>query len=681
MKYSLREEIARSHQTVDNDPIQYDDHEEVNVEMYGNDEGQWSVKVDCTSDPSLSFPMQKFPDQASADHYARQCSDRIIRKKMNESKGMKKYSLVEQIYDGKEILTEGILEWIAGLIGQLIDNWAKSSGKTTSNTKQEIDKAANEKLREEKPDQKFEDMDMSKNENRVILFKCQANYEYSKMLERYSTRFDKLKEVDQWFVPDDEGKAKEWNENEGKLILGSIYEYAAFCQGEIAWWEILGSEETKQIYAAAEKHTTSQSDTYSSSYKWLQYIKSDLNKKCGSVWNYASGTLKVEEAKEPLELHTKMLAKIDEILPILKKATEDKAAEAPEYLKNRPDEEGMQYVIQSLKDETNGTNVNELVRHYINRGRKFTEEESGKLATDKQVSEMEAFFKQEDWEEKFKSDIELISNFGTETYGKKELSLRNAFIDIYKALSEKVTEGSLRSLVRQLILESLSDDLASVSSGRDAKKKFAQHVDQEEFKKGTIVHWVGSTANLKKIIESPQTKDELSCNFYPPDSHRDWMARGPKKPIGVIIEGWVTYAGKENMFTGYSKRPRKKADRAKYDHRKASSGINKYPYEIWKDEDDYLEHLRNPDVPQTKANEMEPYGVKRDLGDDAWMGSFGSRYQPYQDWNEVLVDNWKITGVVYGGVGRYGLSHRIVDNVKKIARQHGFKAQKMGTMT
>ena len=134
MNKMLQEEIARSHQTVDNDPIQYDEHEEVNVEMYGNDDGQWSVKVDCTSDPSLSFPMQKFPDQASADFYARQCSDRIVRKKMNERMHMKKYSLVEQIYDNDEILTEGILEWIASLIGMVIENWAKSSETTTDKT-------------------------------------------------------------------------------------------------------------------------------------------------------------------------------------------------------------------------------------------------------------------------------------------------------------------------------------------------------------------------------------------------------------------------------------------------------------------------------------------------------------------------------------------------------------------
>ena len=92
----LREEIARSRQTVDNDPIQFDEHEEVDVETYANDEGSWSVKVSCTSDPSLSFPMQKFPDEASANHYARQCADRIIRTKMNEVRTVIRSIIIER---------------------------------------------------------------------------------------------------------------------------------------------------------------------------------------------------------------------------------------------------------------------------------------------------------------------------------------------------------------------------------------------------------------------------------------------------------------------------------------------------------------------------------------------------------------------------------------------------------
>ena len=91
----IKEEIARSRQTVDNDPFQYDEHEEVDVEMYANDAGTWSVKVSCTSDTSLSFPLQKFPDEASANHHARQCADRIIRKKMNEVRSLIRAIILE----------------------------------------------------------------------------------------------------------------------------------------------------------------------------------------------------------------------------------------------------------------------------------------------------------------------------------------------------------------------------------------------------------------------------------------------------------------------------------------------------------------------------------------------------------------------------------------------------------
>ena len=85
MQRKLSEEIARSRQTVDNDPVQYDDNENVKVEMYGNDDGQWSVKVDCTTNPSLSYPLKKFPDEESAKYWARQCCDRITRMTMNET--------------------------------------------------------------------------------------------------------------------------------------------------------------------------------------------------------------------------------------------------------------------------------------------------------------------------------------------------------------------------------------------------------------------------------------------------------------------------------------------------------------------------------------------------------------------------------------------------------------------
>ena len=92
---SIREEIARSRQTVDTDPIQYDHHEDVDVEMYANDRGQWTVVVNCLSNPALSVPAKSFPDEASAEHHKRQSVDRIVRREMNEVKRLIRKLILE----------------------------------------------------------------------------------------------------------------------------------------------------------------------------------------------------------------------------------------------------------------------------------------------------------------------------------------------------------------------------------------------------------------------------------------------------------------------------------------------------------------------------------------------------------------------------------------------------------
>ena len=254
-----------------------------------------------------------------------------------------------------------------------------------------------------------------------------------------------------------------------------------------------------------------------------------------------------------------------------------------------------------------------------------------------------------------------------------------------------MNENTLRRYVRQLILEGFAEELATVTTGREAKQAFAKHVDQEAFKSGHIVHWAGSTRKLKKILDNPQTKDELSCNYYGEGSSRDWKALGPKKAIGIVVDGWVTYAGMQNMFTGYGKRPRSKQGKAQWDHRKASSGINKHPYAMWEKEEDYLEMLRNPEIANPEAS-IEPFGKSKRsrqmLGDDAWMWGLSdsdreelAKYPEYADWNEVLVDNWKPIGIAYGGVGRYGLSERNVKSLRKIAEEYGLPLIKIGKMT
>ena len=59
----------------------------------------------------------------------------------------------------------------------------------------------------------------------------------------------------------------------------------------------------------------------------------------------------------------------------------------------------------------------------------------------------------------------------------------------------------IREYIQQILLESFAEELQSVDTGRQAKQIFGKYVDQNEFKKGILVHWVGTSAKLKKIIK------------------------------------------------------------------------------------------------------------------------------------------------------------------------------------
>ncbi len=257
--------------------------------------------------------------------------------------------------------------------------------------------------------------------------------------------------------------------------------------------------------------------------------------------------------------------------------------------------------------------------------------------------------------------------------------------------------NDIRTYIRNLLMEQIDKDLQAaffkemegVTSGREAKKVFAKYVDQEYFQDGTLIHWVGSVAKVKKFINNPSHKDEISANFYGENSTWDWHHPN-KKAIGIMVDGWVTYAAKENLFTGgIPKRPRKKADRQAYDHRKASSGWNKYPYENAKHTDvfDYEKDIKTGEriVPSSKIGDMEPFGPRKDkrqqLGDDAWMAH--SDLPAWKDWNEVLIDNWDIVGLVIGtssGYG-YGVSKRDITNLEKLGKEHGYPVKKIRGMS
>ncbi len=81
----IREELGRNLRTLDNDPYTWEDYKDVTVDTWvdtSND--KHFAKVDCISDPSLSLPAKSFPDEHSADHWARMQAERIMRSTLNK---------------------------------------------------------------------------------------------------------------------------------------------------------------------------------------------------------------------------------------------------------------------------------------------------------------------------------------------------------------------------------------------------------------------------------------------------------------------------------------------------------------------------------------------------------------------------------------------------------------------
>lgn len=248
----------------------------------------------------------------------------------------------------------------------------------------------------------------------------------------------------------------------------------------------------------------------------------------------------------------------------------------------------------------------------------------------------------------------------------------------------------IRQMVRKILLEGFAEDLAKVSSGKEAKQVFSKHVDQNYFRKGTLVHWVGPGSNeegertdtwdeVSALVNRGDSKSELSCSFYKPGEEIDFIPYGTLKNltqgssgirgeyedvVGVVLKGWVTYAANQNIFTG---------SRDDYDgkkganHRLKSSGRNKYPWENYKDPRfqkmsgvNYLEKLRDASTIGIDGDNIKPRGDSRasvvpdhrkdraayrkfvddESKDQSWM-------EYYKNWNEVLVDNWKIVGIVW----------------------------------
>lgn len=207
----------------------------------------------------------------------------------------------------------------------------------------------------------------------------------------------------------------------------------------------------------------------------------------------------------------------------------------------------------------------------------------------------------------------------------------------------------LRQVIRKLILESQgmqTDDVWDVAE-TDFMKRHAGHYAKELFRQRADRNWLDSLGyihtkpfnGLDSWLSKANSKDELSClingdafsgqdELYI-DSYLGKFFKGER--IGLVIEGWVTWASNRNTNSGFTG-----SLKDMYGN-KPSSGINKAPGKIFSR------------VAGKMGNMLPQHELDHVLMDDEdaekigliWEDEMGNQTNN----NEALVDNWKVVGV------------------------------------
>jgi len=208
---------------------------------------------------------------------------------------------------------------------------------------------------------------------------------------------------------------------------------------------------------------------------------------------------------------------------------------------------------------------------------------------------------------------------------------------------------SLRQIIRKLIIESQgmnTDDVWRVADD-DELKRHAGHYAKEVFRQRADRNWLNSLGyvhtkpfdGLDSWLSRANSKDELSCLINSEaytgqeelyiDEHLGKFFKGER--IGLIVEGWVTWASNRNTNSGFTG-----SLKDEYGD-KPSSGINKAPGKIFSKAAGRMGRM----LPQHELDHA--------LMDDEDVENMGMIWQDETgktaNNNEALVDNWKVVGV------------------------------------
>ena len=175
--------------------------------------------------------------------------------------------------------------------------------------------------------------------------------------------------------------------------------------------------------------------------------------------------------------------------------------------------------------------------------------------------------------------------------------------------------------------ESATAYKSMAKAGRSLKQIFAKHADRKFLDSLTTVHW-GSRKDIMDLMRFGSSRDELSANAFLPGQFHfgEWQFGGD---YGLIIKGHITLLANDmdDLSTGAGQQYAK-AD----PERTKMSGANKG-----------VSRLYHPDTYESGANDADSMPPVMVLDREDWQprkGKSGSA------WNEALVDNWKIVGII-----------------------------------
>lgn len=213
--------------------------------------------------------------------------------------------------------------------------------------------------------------------------------------------------------------------------------------------------------------------------------------------------------------------------------------------------------------------------------------------------------------------------------------MKNLLESFIKRILVEDMEGFLAD-TRDLYFSEYSDEDIVKNGGKNLKRIWAKHVDRNFIQSLVKIHWFRDpTASRFQSLIQKDGKDEISATAYlfePGSIMRSGWGRS-----GVILDGYVTLAANDMdvIYSGFS-------DNMKRDPRQTGSGMPK-----------------------------RAQAFKLGLGKEYILdrGTFDSEKAGH---NEVLVDNWKVVGLVIP-LESNGNDRKIFMKMAKVADVSGVK--------